>query len=164
MDSPQERVRVVYDCMIFLQGAARRESPAGLCLLLAERGIVELCISREILSEVADVLTRTRIRTKFPALTEEVVADFLATLRGISTFFEDVPRELVLPRDPKDEPYLNLACGAEAHYLVSRDADLLDLAVAHGSLGTELREKHPHLVILDPSSFISAIKARMVGS
>ena len=112
---------------------------------------------------VADVLTRPRIRTKFPALTEEMVAEFLATLRGISTFFENVPRDFVLPRDPKDEPYLNLACGAEAHYLVSRDADLLDLGVADDSLGIELREKHPDLVILDPSSLISAIKARMVG-
>jgi predicted nucleic acid-binding protein len=65
--------------MIFLQGAARRESPAGLCITLAERGVVELCISSEILSEVADVLARPRIRTKFPALTDEVVAEFVAT-------------------------------------------------------------------------------------
>lgn len=30
-------------------------------------------------------------------------------------------------RDPKDEPYVNLALAAGAKYLVTRDKDLLDL-------------------------------------
>jgi hypothetical protein len=54
MGAPSERIRVVFDCMIFLQGAARRESPSGLCLLLAEKGLIELCVSRPVLDEIAD--------------------------------------------------------------------------------------------------------------
>ena len=34
-------IPVVFDCMLFLQAAARRNSPAGLCLLLAQSGLVD---------------------------------------------------------------------------------------------------------------------------
>jgi putative PIN family toxin of toxin-antitoxin system len=119
MGPESERVRAVFYCMVFLQGAARRESPSGICLLLAERGIVELCISAEILSEVVNVLNRSRVRSKFPALSDDVVEEFVRVLRRISTFFTDVPRQFVLTRDPKDEPYLNLAYHAQARYLVT---------------------------------------------
>ena len=36
-------------------------------------------------------------------------------------------QHLVLERDRKDEPYLDLALSANARYLISRDKDLLDL-------------------------------------
>lgn len=99
-----DRVRVVYDCMVFLQGAARSSSPAGLCLSLAEKGFVELCLSKTILDEVGEVLRRPKVRVKFPTLDDELVSEFLRALRGFSTLFEDVTRELAFARDPKDEP------------------------------------------------------------
>jgi putative PIN family toxin of toxin-antitoxin system len=55
----------------------------------------------------------------------------------------EVPRTLTLPRDPKDEPYLNLALAVGAQYLVSRDKDLLDL-MNDGSF----RQRYPDLTIL----------------
>ena len=58
MSADRLKIRAVFDCMVFLQGAARRESPAGACLLLAELEAVELCLSEEILSEIRDVLAR----------------------------------------------------------------------------------------------------------
>jgi predicted nucleic acid-binding protein len=66
--------RAVFDCMVFLQGAARRESPVGACLLLVdlgmvELGMIELCISEEILAEIRDVLTRPRSLCRLPAKT-----------------------------------------------------------------------------------------------
>jgi hypothetical protein len=48
MEQQRGRIRTVFDCMIFLQGAARRSSPAGICLDLAEQSIIELCVSDEI--------------------------------------------------------------------------------------------------------------------
>jgi putative PIN family toxin of toxin-antitoxin system len=107
MGLPGGRVRVVYDCMVFLQGAARSTSPAGLCLRLAEKGFVELCLSEAILSEVGEVLRRPKVRAKFPTLTDELVSQFLHVLKGFSTFFEDVTLELAFARDPKDEPCIN---------------------------------------------------------
>ena len=162
-ETQQDRVLAVFDCMVFLQGAARRESPSGLCLALAEQGIVELCVSREILAEVSDVLGRPRLRAKFPALTDQVVAEFTASICSIATLFEDVPREFALERDPKDEPYLNLACRAGAAYLVSRDTDLLDLGNAAEGVGPLIRQRHPHLTIVDPIAFLLAVRTHQAG-
>lgn len=142
------KLRVVFDCMVFLQGAARKEGPAGVCLDLAWRGVIELCVSQEILDEVAGVLLRPSVRRKFPALDEAMVAAFVAGVRHQSRFFNEVPRAINFPRDPKDEPYLNLALHAGVDYLITRDTDLLDLASAPG-LGFE---------IVDPVAFLTRLR------
>jgi len=80
------------------------KGPAGFCLNLAWRGHIELCVSQEILDEVADVLARPRVRERFPALDDGMVEAFLAAVRARSRFFSSVPRRLSLSRDPKDEP------------------------------------------------------------
>lgn len=104
-----ERPRVVFDCMVFLQAAARRLGPAGACLTLAEQGLVELFVSDEILTEVGDVLRRPQIQSKFPSLTEATVAEFIERIQQVAVLAAAVPAVLELARDPKDEPYLNLA-------------------------------------------------------
>ncbi|MCX6602317.1 MAG: putative toxin-antitoxin system toxin component, PIN family [Acidobacteria bacterium] len=146
-----KRLRVVFDCMIFLQGAARKEGPAGVCLDLAQRGVIELCVSLEILGEVAGVLSRPSIRHRFPSLNDAVVAAFLAEIRHRAKFFKEVPRSMELARDPKDEAYLNLARHARVDYLVTRDADLLDLASSPG-LGFEF---------VDPVDFLTQLRREM---
>ena|ERR1044071_7121410 len=92
MSAERPKARVVFDCMVFLQGAARRESPAAACLLLTELGVVELCVSGEILSEIRDVLTRPSIQRRFPALTDAVVDRFLSALSKHSLLISPVPR------------------------------------------------------------------------
>jgi hypothetical protein len=42
---PEHRPRVVFDCMIFLQAAARQGSPSAACLAFAEQGLLELFVS-----------------------------------------------------------------------------------------------------------------------
>jgi putative PIN family toxin of toxin-antitoxin system len=157
----QERLRAVFDCMVFLQGAARRRSPAGLCLSLAERGLIELCVSEDIFREVADVLSRPRVRAKFTVLRPEFVKDFIRILRAMSTVFEDVPRAIAFSRDPKDEPYLNLAVRAQAHYLISRDNDVLGLSARRPRRGGTPKKRCPQLQIVEPSAFIAAMESRL---
>lgn len=159
MQPTPERIVAVFDCMIFLQGAARRESPAGVCLALAEQKIIDLRVSRDILAEVGDVLRRPAVQSKFPALTDGVVAEFITALESIATVIDTVNRGFALERDPKDEPYLNLACAIGADYLVTRHADLLDLAIATEGVGQLVREKHPRLTIVDPICFLRAVRA-----
>ena len=154
MSADPPKIRVVFDCMIFLQGAARRESPAGICLLLVELGAVELCLSKEISNEIRDVLTRPSIRQKFSSLTDELVDQFLGALERQSVMFSDVPHAFTYERDPKDEPYINLALAAGATYLVSRDKDILDLASPSNLDGERLRQKASQLRILDPMTFL----------
>ena len=110
--------RAVYDCMIFLQAAARPDRVHG-TIRLVRAGRVTLCVSAEIVSEVRDVLTRPELRAKFPALTPEHVDTFLNELLSVAHMVDDVPRTFTLPRDAKDEPYVNLALGVRPSYLVT---------------------------------------------
>lgn len=144
--------------MIFLQAAARRESPAGACLALAEHRFVDLFVSRAILAEVRDVLGRPTIRAKFPQLTGDVVADFVRRIEQVATAVDEVGARICLPRDPKDEPYLNLALECRADYLVSRDRDLLEGASAL------VTQSLPRLRIVDPVDFLLAARAWKSGA
>lgn len=140
--------------MIFLQAAARRASPSGACLALAEEGVLELYISPAILAEVQDVISRPRIRSKFRQLTDEVVAEFISRIERIAVSLEETGRTIILTRDPKDEPYLNLAAACQAEYLVSRDRDLLEGA-------RPIAELLPTLQIVDPVTFLVALRAEL---
>lgn len=48
MSPDRPKVRAVFDCMVFLQGAARRESVAGACLLLVELDAIELWVFQKL--------------------------------------------------------------------------------------------------------------------
>jgi putative PIN family toxin of toxin-antitoxin system len=158
MDADRPKIRAVFDCMMFLQAAARRGGPSAACLQLVEFGVVELYVSREIISEVRDVLARPRVRKKFPAMTDPVVEQFLASITKRAVNVVEVPRLFEFARDPKDEPYINLAIAANARFLVSRDNDILDLATNPGSDGERLRRMAPDLRILDPVAFLIEIR------
>src|SRR5438046_2790045 len=147
-------LRVVFDCMIFLQAAARPLGPAAECLRLVNAGRLELFLSPEIVAEVRDVLTRPRTLKKFPALTHEAVDLFLRDVQNQAVIMDQVPHSFSLPRDPKDEPYLNLAVAFGASYLVSRDRDLLDLMEDEA-----FRQAFPDLVILDPVELLRMLAA-----
>jgi len=147
MNAERPKIRAVFDCMMFLQGAARREGASGACLRLVESDVIELYVSREIMAEVRDVLARARVRQKFPALTDALVDRFLAALKRQAVLVSEVPRVFHFDRDPKDEPYINLAIAASVSYLVSRDNDILDLADASTPDGERLRHRAPELQI-----------------
>jgi putative PIN family toxin of toxin-antitoxin system len=161
MSPDRPKIRAVFDCMVFLQGAARRESAAGACLLLVELGAIELCVSREIMAEVRDVLTRPRVRKRFPSLTDQIVDRFLAALEKRAMVVSEVPHVFQFDRDPKDAPYINLAITARVSHLVSRDNDILDLANASTPDGERLRHQAPELQILDPVAFLVEIRRRL---
>lgn len=144
--------------MVSLQGAGRPGGPAAACLTLVDEGRVELDLSDEILAEVRDVLTRPKTLQKFPRLTEEWVAEFIGNVERKSIVLAQVPNAYALPRDPKDERYLNVAMAANAEFLVSRDLDLLDLMK-----DAAFRRQFPGLTILDPTAFLKVMAARSVA-
>ena len=81
----------VFDCNIYLQAAARPNSPARECLRLAENGIIRLYISQDILTEVSEVLRRPKIQAQFSDLTDKSVDLFLEKVRGWAHFVKKVP-------------------------------------------------------------------------
>ena len=157
MNDTESRPKVVFDCMIFLQGVVGKEfSPAAQCLELFESGAIELFVSYALLNEISDVLTRPKLRNKFKKLTQERADELIEGLLDRASMIELAPKQFTYERDPKDEPYINLAIAAGASYLVSWDNDLLDL-MKDTETGKAFRTAYPHLNILDPVSFLRAI-------
>jgi putative PIN family toxin of toxin-antitoxin system len=147
--------RFVCDYIVFLRGVARGEGPACSCLTSAEQKVVELFVSGDLLAEVRDVMGRPQIRAKFPALTDALVAAFIAMVGRIAVEVAGVPAEIRLARDEKDEPYLNLAVACQAHYLVTRDKDLIE------GVGDAARRRVPELQVLDPVAFLISVRQRL---
>jgi len=145
---------VVFDCVVFLQGLIKQTGPAVTCLESFEKGRFSLAISPEILAEIHDVLSRSSLRQSERA--ERLIE--LLVLRG--RLFRSVPRRMELPRDPDDEPYLNLALEADAQFLVTRDRDLLDLMRSDTKEGRDFQSRFPDLKIVDPVMFMKEIEAR----
>jgi len=141
--------------MVFLQGAGCSAGPARACLSLVDDDRVILFMSDQILVEVRDVLTRPKSQRKFPMLTLESVNEFSRDVARKSVVLANVPNAYSNLRDPKDEPYLNVAIAANADYLVSRDLDLLDLMK-----DADFRQQYPSLTILNPVAFLQVMAHR----
>lgn len=147
----------VFDCMVYLQAAARPDGPGRACLGLVQAGGITLAISPAIRAEVEDVLSRPKVRGKFKSLTPEAVALFLDDLNRLATMTEQVETVIAFPRDPKDEPYLNLALVVGARYLVTWDKDLLGL-MGEGPEARDFRSRFPRLVILTPAALLREVR------
>ena len=153
---PDELPRAVFDCNIILRGVASRNSAARACLKLFFDGAISLFVSETILQEVRDVLNRPTIRLKFPKLTDRLVNALLLKIESRAIFIKNVPEEFHYERDPKDEPYVNLAIVANASYLVSQDKDLLDLTV-DSDPALRFHSRYPFLQILKAADFVREI-------
>jgi putative PIN family toxin of toxin-antitoxin system len=150
--------RVVFDCNVLLQAAAREKSVAAKCLNLAESGLIQICVSREVLAEAEDVLNRLEIRAHFPDLSDEIVGAFLKRLQKLSVLIRPVPKKFSYPRDEDDEPYINLAVAAGADFIISRDRDLLDLMTGHTDECKEFRQRFRPLTVIEPVDFLKQIE------
>ncbi len=153
-----EKPRVVFDCNVLLQAAAREKSVAAKCLNLVESRLIQLFVSREVLAEVEDVLNRLEIRAHFPDLSDEIVAAFIKRLQNLSTLVRLVPKTFSYPRDEDDEPYINLAVAAGATFIISRDKDLLDLMTGYADECKEFRQRFRSLRVVEPAEFLELLE------
>ncbi len=117
-----------------------------------------MAISRETLKEVKDVLSRAALRNRFPQITDEKVSGLTDSLLNDGIYLCRVPRHFTYPRDPKDEPYLNLAIEVHADYLISRDKDMLDLVKWTQEAGREFQKRFRFLKIVAPEEFLAAME------
>jgi uncharacterized protein len=154
----KDKPRVVFDCNVLMQAAAREKSVAAKCLNLAESGHVQLCVSREVLAEVEEVLNRPEIRAHFRDLTDEIVGAFLKRLQKLSVLVRPVPKKFSYSRDEDDEPYINLAVEAGADFIISRDRDLLDLMTGHSTECKEFRQRFRTLRVVEPVEFLKLLE------
>lgn len=155
----QNRLRVVYDCMVFLQGLITENGVAARCLELVENKEIELFVSQEVLTEIQDVLTRPKLQARFPFLTNERAVKLLELLNEKATFVRNVPKIFTYPRDPKDEKYIDLAVSINAEYIVTCDTDLLDLASGYNDEAKEFRQRFRFLKVINPLEFVLKLES-----
>ena len=74
-----------------------------------------------------------------------------------ATLVPTVPRSMEFPRDPEDEPVINLAIFVRADYLVARDKDLFDLGQSR-----DFRLLYPFVRIVDPVTFLQEIEQQQI--
>jgi putative PIN family toxin of toxin-antitoxin system len=150
--------------VVFLQGAARESGPAGRCFRLMDDGALTLYLCDQILAEITEVLRRPKLQQRFPTLTADRVDAFLGRLQKKAILINSVPEVFTYPRDPDDEPYINLALASHAHYLVTWDKDMLDMADDDTTDGKSFRQNFPDLRIVDPVTFLREFDERKMVS
>jgi len=119
-------VKLVIDTSTLISGSLWDGPPARL-VDAVECGMATLALSRELLAEFADVVSRPKFAARIAAraTTPDILARKLAEEVTIVS-----PAPLPLPpelRDPKDLPVLACAVAAQADAIVSGDDDLLTL-------------------------------------
>lgn len=68
-----------------------------------------------------------------------------------------MPHAFDYPRDPDDEPYIDLAAAVKADFPVTRDKDLLSLMNDHLAEAKQFRQQFPQIRIVDPVSFLNTV-------
>jgi putative PIN family toxin of toxin-antitoxin system len=154
----------VFDCVVLLQAAVSKKGPAFACRGFVDSGQVRIFLSPDVLAEVTDVLNRPELQRKFKTLTPEVADTFLRDLTDKADFLSDIPKVFAYPRDPNDEPYINLAAAADARYLVTWDNDLLDLMDGTTAVGLDFQQRFPHLRVLTPVALLRDLSAPSNGA
>ena len=99
-------------------------------------------------------LSYPEIRQKDLNVTDEVVDRFFSRVMFRGIFHREVTHRFDYPRDPFDEPYIDLAAAVQADYLVTRDKDLLSLATEHSIEAKQFRQRFPFLRIVNPVNFL----------
>lgn len=149
---------VVVDCVVFVQSLISEAGPATRCLELFEQSKFSIALSRDILYEIREVLSRSTLQRDYPRLTDERIDRLMEVLRYRGKFFRHIRPHYEYSRDPHDEAYLNLAIEARADYLITRDNDLLDLMKWETEEGREFQKRFRRLKIVDPVTFLKQIE------
>jgi putative PIN family toxin of toxin-antitoxin system len=123
-------MRAVIDTGVLISGLLNRWGTPGEILRALRENRFNIIYSVDILIELIDVLSRPTFHKKYHLLPDDISALInLIRLRG----------ELISPgqpvtacRDPKDDKFLAAAITGNADWIVSGDADLLELIVFDG--------------------------------
>lgn len=121
-------LRVVLDTNLLVSYLLTQGKTISRIIDYWEQGDIIVLVSPLIVEELAEVIVR-------PRLSQHMKADPEALINLIATEAEYTSGELALPgtsRDPKDDKFLACAVEGKADYLVTGDADLLNLGSIQG--------------------------------
>lgn len=145
--------------MVFVQALISGRGPAAACVHRAVVGETLLFLSAPILKEMTEVPLRPELTARYRHLTPERVNAFVDEVRAHAiTVAATPPQAITLPRDPKDEPYVDLAVAVDAAYLVTwNERHLTYLMRRDTPEGVDFCSRFPRLRILSPPEFLRAL-------
>lgn len=127
-------VTVVVDTNVLISALMGHGKPRRLIIRLLEAH--ELTTSREMITELVEVLTRA----KFKGIRKRDVNNFLSILVSKEKVVRVEEHLNVIAEDPDDNLVLGTACGGKANYVVSGDKHLLKLKQFRGIRIVSVRE------------------------
>jgi uncharacterized protein len=154
----EQPIRAVLDTVVYVQNLISSRGPAAAIFDYARAGRFVLLLSEALLAEVRDVPLRPELRSRFRHLNEERVEAFVSEVVSLGVSIARPPTALSLPRDPKDEPLIDLAVAGEATYLVTWNRRHLTYLMAGDTPeGREFITRFPLLKIISPVEFLMVI-------
>ena len=115
-------MKIILDCNIWISFLIGHQAQLVQQILMDTRFDVYVC--DELLEEIHNVSSRPKIRTR---ISDEELDDFFRIIYAFC-HIEKIERQAQSEiRDPKDLYLLSLAESIEADFIISGDADLLDL-------------------------------------
>ena len=150
--------RAVFDAVVFVQALISGRGQAAACIDRIKNGDAVLFLSDAVLAEMNDVPLRPELTRRYSQLTPERVDAFVKDIRAKAVHIARPSRAFALPRDPKDEPYTDLAVAADAKYLVTwNDRHLTYLMRKDTEEGKLFCQAFPSISILTPPDFLKAL-------
>lgn len=142
MAAKKKRLRVVLDTNVFVANylSTNPKSPNVVTVRLWRERKLQLITSGEIVVEYEEILNELDI-------SENLVANFITSLHESGTVTHvNLGKRFTESRDPKDNPFLSTAAAGRAKFLVTNDADLLDIP--------DVEKKKFGFRILTPKAFL----------
>jgi putative PIN family toxin of toxin-antitoxin system len=150
--------RVVFDAVVFVQALISGRGTAAACVQRARAGEAILFLSDAILSEMSEVPLRLELTRRYPHLTPQRVGSFVRDVQAVAVHIATPPKAFPLPRDPKDEPYTDLAIAVNAAYLVTwNQRHLTYLMQQDTPEGRNFCQRFPGVRILPPPAFLEEL-------
>jgi len=147
-------MRVVLDTNVLLRAFVNPESASGQVFDACEARQVVSLLSFAILREYRAVLGDKKIVSRFPQLRRREISAAIERLRYVSDLYRSVKAHFSYSRDPKDEPFIELAIEGNASHLITADQDMLSLPNGRDEPSRRFRQRLQDIDVLRPEEFV----------
>lgn len=113
-------MKIIVDTNVLISAILKDRQPEEVILYIAGQPDIHWIVSREILDEYKDVLSRKKFN-----LTKDIIDKWIKILDQL-TVIVDVKNTINFSRDQKDSKFLSCALGVSAEYLITGDKDFDD--------------------------------------
>jgi uncharacterized protein len=148
----------VLDTVVFVQALFSGRGHSAGCLRELRAGHFVLLESGATFEELREVPFRPHFAAKYPFVTREQVERFIAEIRSLAVRIPNPPRAFSLPRDPDDEPFIDLTIAGNAEYIVTWNVRHLTYLMNQDTTeGKDFCTRYPNIRIVSPPQFLQEI-------